>query len=344
MAHINIGDTFADGQQVTGARLNQLLDSATLLAGAITSQPQVATNALAAGDYVLVTQGGVLSKALISDLLTSTGIGVINLFSINQINGQVGSSANLQIGSLGVICNLSTYGSYTQWSSTTNTNPMVVDYQVSLNENALVSGAKSSFLCNYAGLFNIPNADARFAASLTIPVGNTGARPNSPLAGNVRLNTDINSIELYDGSNWITNTIPPKIYFKTGRTSGATGAGVENLIYQTPTIPTIPSTETWTYKVEVFVSAGYTTGSTRPDGTVPFLNVYKNSSLQTKIQATTNDYGSFNTTYVYSFTASSGDVWVFKHYSGSTLISEPSYVVTLNKVQTATISDASTCI
>jgi hypothetical protein len=64
MAQISKGDTFTDGQQVTGARLNQLVDSSTLLVGAITEQ-------LEATDTTLVNDAGVLKEATIGDILNS---------------------------------------------------------------------------------------------------------------------------------------------------------------------------------------------------------------------------------------------------------------------------------
>lgn len=71
MAQISKGDTFVDGQQVTGARLNQLVDASTLLVGAITDQPNIATNGVEATDSTLINDDGVLKEARITDLLNS---------------------------------------------------------------------------------------------------------------------------------------------------------------------------------------------------------------------------------------------------------------------------------
>jgi hypothetical protein len=73
MAQIQKGDTFADGQQVTGARLNQLLDSATLLPNAITDQASNATGV--SGDFALIYKNSVMG-------LRKIDIG--NLFSSNN--------------------------------------------------------------------------------------------------------------------------------------------------------------------------------------------------------------------------------------------------------------------
>jgi hypothetical protein len=71
MTQISKGDTFVDGQQVTGARLNQLVDSSVLLVGAITAQPSITANTLVATDSTIVNDGGVLKEATIGDFLNS---------------------------------------------------------------------------------------------------------------------------------------------------------------------------------------------------------------------------------------------------------------------------------
>ena len=71
MAQISKGDTFTDGQQVTGARLNQLVDSSVLLVGAITEQPSITANTLQATDTTIVNDAGVLKEATIGDFLNS---------------------------------------------------------------------------------------------------------------------------------------------------------------------------------------------------------------------------------------------------------------------------------
>ena len=86
MAQIQKGDTFADGQVVTGARLNQFLDSATLLSNAITDQTGLSSNTLATNDQFLIydTSATALRKATASDIL---GSGLpITLDTINAVN------------------------------------------------------------------------------------------------------------------------------------------------------------------------------------------------------------------------------------------------------------------
>ena len=73
MAQFSKGDTFTNGEQVTGARLNQLVDSATLLAGAITDQSSITANTVATGDSILLydLSATALREANVSDLLGS---------------------------------------------------------------------------------------------------------------------------------------------------------------------------------------------------------------------------------------------------------------------------------
>jgi len=73
MPQIQKGDTFADGQQVTGARLNQLVDSATILPAIITDQTNLTANTVATGDSVLLYDASAtaLREATASDLLNS---------------------------------------------------------------------------------------------------------------------------------------------------------------------------------------------------------------------------------------------------------------------------------
>lgn len=71
MAQLTKGETFADSQQLTATRLNQLVDSAQLLVGAITDQPSITANTLEATDTTLVNDAGTLKEATIGDILNS---------------------------------------------------------------------------------------------------------------------------------------------------------------------------------------------------------------------------------------------------------------------------------
>ena len=58
MAQLSKGDTFADGQQLTATRLNQLVDSSQILVGAITEQTAITAGTLEATDTTIVSDAG----------------------------------------------------------------------------------------------------------------------------------------------------------------------------------------------------------------------------------------------------------------------------------------------
>lgn len=73
MPQFNKGESFADGQQVTGVRLNNLIDGATILSGAITDQTNITANTVASGDSILLydLSATALREANVSDVLGS---------------------------------------------------------------------------------------------------------------------------------------------------------------------------------------------------------------------------------------------------------------------------------
>lgn len=73
MAQIQSPETYADGQQVTAARLNNQTNGAILLPGAVTDQTALTANTVASGDTVLLhdASASALRKATAGDLLGS---------------------------------------------------------------------------------------------------------------------------------------------------------------------------------------------------------------------------------------------------------------------------------
>ncbi|CAB5178501.1 hypothetical protein UFOVP157_6 [uncultured Caudovirales phage] len=73
MAQITKGDTFANGEQLTAARLNQLVDQATILPTIITNQANLDAGTLASDDSILIvdTSESGLREAKASDLIGS---------------------------------------------------------------------------------------------------------------------------------------------------------------------------------------------------------------------------------------------------------------------------------
>ncbi len=88
MPQILKGDTFANSQQLTAARLNQLVDQAQILVGAISEQPSITANTVEATDQTIINDGGTLKKATVGDLLGS-GVPVVSQTLNSTANNDV---------------------------------------------------------------------------------------------------------------------------------------------------------------------------------------------------------------------------------------------------------------
>jgi hypothetical protein len=93
MPQLSKGDTFADQQQLTATRLNQLVDSATLLVGAISEQTAITANSLESTDTTIVNDSGTLKKATIGDIVGS-GVPVITTSVTSTANNDITLTAN----------------------------------------------------------------------------------------------------------------------------------------------------------------------------------------------------------------------------------------------------------
>ncbi|CAB4144001.1 hypothetical protein UFOVP460_12 [uncultured Caudovirales phage] len=134
MAQISKGDTFTNGEQVTGSRLNQLVDGSSLLVGAITDQPSITANTLQSTDSTIVNDAGVLKEATIGDFLNSnlpittssitgvTGVDIVVAPAAGQkfdVNGALESTTNNTIGNSTVGGNQTVTGDLTVTGATT---------------------------------------------------------------------------------------------------------------------------------------------------------------------------------------------------------------------------------
>lgn len=92
MAQIQSPETYADGQQVTAARLNNQTNGAILLPGSVTDQTALAANTVASGDQVILhdASASALRKATAGDLLGS-GLPV----TTSAVNGSTGVDLTL---------------------------------------------------------------------------------------------------------------------------------------------------------------------------------------------------------------------------------------------------------
>ena len=142
MAQLSKGDTFADTQQLTATRLNQLVDSATLLVGAITDQTAITANTLEATDTTIVSDAGVLKKATVGDFFGS-GLPLVSATLTSTANKDITFTPND-----GVIVAGSTYISSDGLTVTVTT---LVAHGLLVNNVVLISAAGSG----YNGTFRI---------------------------------------------------------------------------------------------------------------------------------------------------------------------------------------------
>ena len=304
------GQSFADGDLVTGLTLNNIIDLATLSQTAITSQTAVTTFDIQSSDYFLIydSSASALRKASVDDILRSG-----QTVKFSAISGIAGYDLAVAIAS---------------------GQSFVINGNTSIPANLTVTGL-------------VQGATGKFTTELTIPAGTTATRPASPVAGSFRYNTTIAFIEIYNGTAWIPLTTEvPKIYVKSGTAFGATGAGVENIVYQSPVL-TVPSDETWTYQFWVQTTSGEVSGNTRPNYAVVSLKAYNNATLLTTLNGSTSPYGGHTATFTSSKSFTSADTsakLILKTLNTWVLSEEPKYLVTLTKVKTASLSDNASCI
>ena len=78
--------------------------------------------------------------------------------------------------------------------------------------------------------------DTTHTGSLDLPVGTTAQRPFSPSSGEIRMNSDTNTMEMYNGSSWYTDggtdlklyAISPTTSLASNTTITIVGEGIVN--------------------------------------------------------------------------------------------------------------------
>lgn len=162
MAQILKGDTFVDGQQVTGARLNQLVDSATLLVNAITDQTAMTANTIVGTDQLLINDGGVLKKVDVNSVVNSglqvtapqiNGVTGADLVLAPAVGQKVDVSGNIEADDVHVTDDLTVAGDITVTGASTLTGNIIAD-----------NGFTSNGTANFTGTFQF-NGSAVYALS-----------------------------------------------------------------------------------------------------------------------------------------------------------------------------------
>ena len=179
MAQIQSPETYVDGQQVTAARLNNQTNGAILLPGAITDQTALAAGTVATGDGLIVhdASASAIRKITAGDLLGS-GVPI----TTSAITGSTGAdlvitpAAGQKVDVAGDI----------EAEDATLTGGLTVTGNTTLDASLDVNGLAS---------FNVTSA-------VKIPVGTTGQRPGTPVAGQMRYNSTLDQAEVYSGTEW----------------------------------------------------------------------------------------------------------------------------------------------
>ncbi|CAB4139432.1 hypothetical protein UFOVP340_38 [uncultured Caudovirales phage] len=174
MAQIQSPETYVDGQQVTAARLNNQTNGAILLPGAVTDQPAIDAGTVATADGLIIhdASASALRKATAGDLLGS-GVPIV----ASTIGGLAGADIviNAPAGrEVDVVGPFQVIGNSTMTGNSTVTGGLTV-------------GGTAAF-----------NA----TTAIKIPVGTTGERPGTPVAGQLRYNSTLDQAEVYSGTEW----------------------------------------------------------------------------------------------------------------------------------------------
>lgn len=195
MAQISKGDTFVDGQQVTGARLNQLVDSSVLLVGAITDQPSITANTLQSTDSTIVNDAGVLKEATIGDFLNSNLPITASSVTTSSITGGAGvdivitpaAGQKMDVGGAFEANSLNVTGNSTIGGNETVTGNLLVTGTTTLTGNATASGNLSVTGNLTAGGNPVQQRVDTAVITLSLPTGTqyiyttVGAWTNIPL-------------------------------------------------------------------------------------------------------------------------------------------------------------------
>ena len=269
MAQIQAPYTFITGDQVTAANLNAHTNSAILLPGSITDQPDIAANTVAAGDSIALHDLSALTlkEATVGDLLNS-GLGI----TTGAIAGNAGGNIVITPAAtyaLSIAGNLSSTGNLSVTGTSTLTGNVTAVGTLDVTGNASFNSVEA----------------------LKLPVGTTLNRPASPVAGQIRYNSTLSAAEVYNGTSWdavpvggttltlagtvnITGAIQYNgtavygLYAVTEETipfSGSIGTGG---VMFTSTVFTKPSDEIWHFEVDATVAKASSAGNL----TLNFLN------------------------------------------------------------------------
>ena len=275
MAQISKGDTFVDGQQVTGTRLNQLVDSSVLLVGAITDQPNITANTLEATDSTIVNDAGVLKEATIGDILNS---GLDTTFDVctnettvtSALNGKTNKDINVTPND-GVLVTGKSFTSVDGITATVTSIAHGLESNTCLNisaSNAVYSGQYFITVISVDSFSYVIRQTTPVAASGTLDytkkgtvkvVGSEHLSGNLEVVGKTELkgSTIINGSSTFEGTSNFTGTL---------QVNGTVGYVLTEIVEQSMSYSGSPASGSWT---NCFTSASYI----KPAGEIWVLEV-----------------------------------------------------------------------
>lgn len=204
MSQIQKGETFVDGQVVTFDMLNDLVDSAQLLPPCINGQTEKLQGTIVGTEEVLIYDpvSGALRKAQVQNLIRS-GVPIeTNYIEGAQYNGQTGTIQILTTEGL-TIANTDT--------SNSNYGIGITSTGGDLNLTATASGyghgnGKITLSSGLGGVEFVTSGVGKFvfnsSSSIKLPVGTTAQRPATPVAGDLRYNSQLSLPEFFNGTSW----------------------------------------------------------------------------------------------------------------------------------------------
>jgi hypothetical protein len=382
MTDLNRIQTFEDGDLVTADKLKKLVDLTSINPSFVSDKEQLLTAGVDKDlDTILIydNSGTVLKQIKVNELLKVA----VLLPTLSATNGTIESLVTSVIDGqpnkgLLVTANDGVQVTGKSWVSSDGLLVTVTSTAHGLSSGAVLTIVASNTAYNADTAITVTNDDTfTYTLTQTDPVrtasaGTLSYTQNGYLVVDGRLavtgKTDVADLKVTGsltssgtatlGSATVTSlTIGGKtpmttqdnqirIYTKSGVTSGKTGAGVDNLIYETPTL-TIPTDETWIYEFLVQTTSGYVNGNTRADYGSVSMKVFFDTTLTATLYASTSPYGGHTATFTYAATrtsANNGSKITLKTYNWWGLNTEPYYQIKLTKVKTSTLSDASGCI
>lgn len=194
MAQIQKGQTFADGDLVTGVKLNNIVDNAVLNPESITDQPLVTTASLndkfciyqsESAGLKSITLDSILGISMppltISQLLNFATTGM-NITSAHAISIGAGDSLTITTG-----------------TATGSTGTLSLQ---SINDVTIGGSASTSTVSVIAPTNISSKLSLTSTGAVKLPVGTTAQRPSIPFTGDLRFNTTTNHTEVYNGTAW----------------------------------------------------------------------------------------------------------------------------------------------